>query len=261
MYQYIIVEKKDNVATITLNRPESGNAFALESYLEVKQAFEEVGRDEEVRAVVLTGAGKHFSAGGDIHRFKMLIETKAYLNPENVVHAGAMSNAIMRCPKPVVAMINGAAMGAGCSLALACDFRVVTPKSKMGMAFINMGFSGDTGAIYLMTRLVGTAKSRELMMLGRPVSGEEAVNLGLASRLAEEGALKETTDALVQELLSKPTGAIARQKRLYYEFFYRDFLQFNLREADYMEECSRTADHAEAVNAFLEKRKPEFKGK
>lgn len=261
MYQCILLEKRESVATITLNRPESGNAFALESYLEIKRAFEELGRDEDVRVIVITGAGKHFSAGGDIHRFKNNIESGAYIRPENVVHAGAMSDAALRCPKPSVAMINGAAMGAGCSLALACDFRVVTPKSKLGMAFINMGFSGDTGAIYLLSTILGTARSKELMALGKPLTGEEAIRLGLATRLAEEDFLEETTHALVQELLSKPTGAIACQKRLYYEFFYRDFLQFNLREADYMAQCSRTEDHEEAVNAFLEKRRPSFKGK
>lgn len=261
MSQCILLEKQDQVATITLNRPESGNAFALESYLEIKQAFEELGRDDDVRVIVVTGAGKHFSAGGDINRFKNNIESGTYIRPENVVHAGAMSDAALRCPKPIVAMINGAAMGAGCSLALACDFRVAAPSSKLGMAFINMGFSGDTGAIYLLSTILGTARTKELMALGKPLSGEEALRYGLVTRLAEEGNLEETTLALVQELLSKPTGAIGCQKRLQYEFFYRDFLQFNLREADYMSQCSRTKDHAEAVYAFLEKRKPQFIGR
>ena len=261
MYQYIFIEEKDSVATITLNRPEAGNAFALESYLEVKCALEKLSRDENIRVVVITGAGKHFSAGGDIRRFKANIEKGDIIRPENVVRAGAMTDAVMRCAKPVVAMVNGAAIGAGCALALACDFRVVTPKSKLGLAFVNMGCSGDTGALYLLSRLVGTGKVRELMMLGQPVAGEDAVKFGLASRLAQGQTLQAETDQLVKELLSKPTAAIARQKRLLYEFFYRDYLLFNLREGDYMAECSLTQDHAEAVNAFLEKRTPQFIGK
>ncbi len=260
MYRYILVDKRDQVGTVTLNRPEVGNAFALESYLEVRQALEQLGRDKEVRAVVLTGAGKHFSAGGDIGRFKQMIENKTGMEPQNVVNAGAMSDAVMRCPKPVVAMVNGAAMGAGCSLALSCDFRVMTSKSKLGMAFVNMGFSGDTGAIYLLSRMVGMSKTRELMTFGQPILGSEALELGLTTRLAPDGGLEETARELVRQLLDKPTGAIARQKRLYYEFFYRDFLQFNLREADYMCQCTQSRDHCEAVYAFLEKRKPVFTG-
>ena len=116
MYETLLYEVNDHIARITLNRPEFGNAFSKESYREVRQAFEQAGEDAAVRAVVLTGTGKHFSAGGDIKRFQMLIETGVYIEQENVVAAGEMSRAVRACPKPVVAMINGAAAGAGCGL-------------------------------------------------------------------------------------------------------------------------------------------------
>jgi len=261
MYEHILVEKENQVGTIILNHPETANAFAIESYVEVKQAIEEFGLDPQVRVIVITGNGKHFCAGGNIKRFKENVDSGTPLPQANIIKAGAMSDAVLRCPKPVIAMINGVAMGAGCALALACDFRVIAAEGKMGSAFINMAFSGDTGIMYFLYHILGAAKAMELMALGTPVSGEEALRLGLVTRLApSKDTLQEVTQQLVNELLAKPTGAIARQKRLHYEFFKRDFLQFNIREADYMNECSRSADHKEAVNAFFEKRKPEFTG-
>lgn len=264
MSELVLVKKENGIATLTLNRPELGNAFANESYTQVRLAVEECGRDEAVRVIILTGAGKNFSAGGDIREFKDLIENGVDENiaKRDVVIAGEMSEAVLRCPKPVIAMINGAAAGAGCSLALACDFRVMAPKSRLIMAFINMGFSGDTGGIYYLSRLVGMARTTELMALGTPVDADQALSLGLANRVAEsEESLLETTLALAGQLIRRPGKAIALQKRLYYEFMYRDLRQFNLREADYMYACSQSKDHAEAVNAFLEKRKPVFIGK
>lgn len=264
MSELVLVEKENGIATITLNRPEQGNAFANESYIQVRQALDECGRDAAVRVVIITGNGKNFSAGGDIREFKNLIDNGVDegIAKQEIVIAGEMSEAVLRCPKPVIAMINGAAAGAGCSLALACDFRIMAPKSRLIMAFINMGFSGDTGGIYYLTRLVGMARTTELMALGTPVDAAQALNLGLANRVSDsEETLKETTFALASQLLRRPGKAIALQKRLYYEFMYRDLRQFNIREADYMYECSQSEDHAEAVNAFLEKRKPVFVGK
>lgn len=260
MYEYILLEKVNGIATITLNRPEFGNAFAIPEYNEVKDALEKCGADPEVRVVVITGAGRFFSAGGDVVKFREHIESGEFLKAENVRMAGAMSRAVLECPKPVIASVNGAAAGAGCALALACDFRVVTPKSKFGMAFINMGFCGDTGGIFFLNNMLGIAKTTELMAMGNLVGGEEAYRLGMATRLAEEGKLAEATAELAQTLANKPTQAIARQKKLYYEFFHRDIEEFNNREATYMYECGRTADHKEAVYAFLEKRAPKFTG-
>lgn len=254
------VSRSGAIATITLNRPEVSNALASESYTAVAEALEACGRDPEVRVVVITGEGKHFSVGGDIRKFRGYIESGTFIQRENVIRAGRMTQAVRTCPKPVIAMVNGAAAGAGCALALSCDFRIMTPKSKLGMSFINMGLSGDTGCMCFLERMVGAAKACELMMLGSMVDGQEALRLGLASRLVPEEQLQAETLALAEQLARMPTQAIARQKRLSYEFFYRDLAQFNLREADYMYETSRTPDYKEAVYAFLEKRKPEFTG-
>jgi 2-(1,2-epoxy-1,2-dihydrophenyl)acetyl-CoA isomerase len=261
MFKQILLSVENKVATITLNRPEVSNAFAQDSYTEIKQAIEECSANEVVGAIVLTGAGKNFSAGGDIQRFKQLIETKQYLQAIGVENAGKMGFAARSCPKPTIAMVNGAAAGAGCSLALACDFRIVTGSSKLAMSFINVGLSGDTGGLYYLQKIVGLAKASEMMMLGSPVGGEEAVRIGLATTLAEEGKLEEVTYKLAQKLANKPLFAIKRQKELMMEFFYGDLAAYSVKERDYMIECSMTADFAEATYAFLEKRAPKFQGK
>ena len=164
-YQYILVDVKDRIATVTINRPEYSNAFARESYFEIADAMNTLGAREDVGAIVITGAGKHFSAGGDIKRFKMLVDTGAYLKAEDIEAVSAMPMSIRNCPKPVIAMINGVATGAGLSCALACDFRIVEPSSKMIMAFVNMGLCGDNESIYTLMRLVGPVSYTHLKVL------------------------------------------------------------------------------------------------
>ena len=217
MYQYLTLKKENEVATITLNRPEVGNAFNVDLYIEVREAMEDCSEDASVRVVVITGAGKHFSSGGDIKHFKRRIDEGKGFHHSEVLKTGMMINAIRLCPKPVVAKINGVATGAGAAVALACDFRVMSVKSKFVFAFSNMAFSGDTNMIYSLERIVGTAKTAEWMALGTIVGGEEAFRLGLTTRLAGEGEgeLDQTADQLITELLGRPTGAIGRQKRLY----------------------------------------------
>lgn len=261
MYQYIKLHVENKIGIIIINCPESANAINPSIYAEIKDAMCGCVINEDVNVVVITGEGKHFSAGGNIREFKELIESETYIEEKSIQLAGNTAEAIRRCPKPVIAMINGAAAGAGCSLALACDFRVMEPDSKMSMAFINMGLPGDTGGIYYLYKLLGPARTEELIMLGRPVRGEEAYALGLATRLAESGKLYEETMKLASELAAKPQLAIRRQKEMVLDFFYKDIHAFTEAESRYMVECSRSEDFTEAVNAFLEKRKPVFTGR
>jgi 2-(1,2-epoxy-1,2-dihydrophenyl)acetyl-CoA isomerase len=260
-FQMIEVSSQNRVATITLNRPELSNAFAAESYGEIKQAVEELGSDGSIGAIVITGKGKHFSAGGDIKRFKQLVDSKTYLQADKILYADGMSIAIRNCPKPVIAMINGVATGAGLSCALACDFRVVSSSSKMIMGFVNMGIPGDTCSIYTLTRLLGVDKAAKMMMSGDTVKGEEAFQIGLATILAQEDKLAEATYEFAEKLANKSTDAIAGQKRLINKYFYGDMENFCQDEAAEMQACSRLPDFAEAVNAFLEKRVPVYNKK
>ena len=178
----ILCEVLDHIATVTLNRPRALNTFTEEMLEGGRRIFESLAEDEAVRCVVLTGAGKHFSAGGDLGRFKEAIENKVFLTPRFVGLASALAKAILVCPKPVIGMINGAAAGGGCGLALACDLRVVTERTSFVMAFINVGLGGDTGSLYNLVRLVGLGRAKEMIMLGEPVGGREAVAMGLANR-------------------------------------------------------------------------------
>lgn len=257
-YQYILVTVENRIATVTLNRPEYSNAFAKESYTEIADAMEVLGARKDVGVIVITGAGKHFSAGGDIKRFKMLIDSGEYLDADNIAAAGNMSLAIRECPKPVIAMINGVATGAGLSCALACDFRIVSPSSKMIMAFVNMGLCGDTGSIYNLIRLIGPDRAELMMMTGEACRGEDCVRIGLATVLAEEGKLAETTYELASKLAGKSSTAHGGQKRLIKKYFYGGLADFAKDEGKEIAAASRQADFTEAVNAFLEKRAPEY---
>lgn len=260
MYNHILFEIRNNIAIITLNRPDYGNSFHQDSYIEIKDAINMCSEDKLVKVVIITGSGKNFSAGGDINRFKNLIETKKYLPKTGPLNSGSMTRAILKCKKPVIAMINGAAAGAGFALALACDYRVMSEKSKLATSFINMGFPGDTGLIYFLQLMIGTARTKELLMIPGLINAKQAYELGLCNILAVDGQLEHETLNLASKLANLPTQAIARQKKLIYDFFYADLEEFNKREAEYMYECGQTKDHAEAVYAFLEKRKPQFSG-
>jgi 2-(1,2-epoxy-1,2-dihydrophenyl)acetyl-CoA isomerase len=257
-YQYILVSVENRIATVTLNRPEASNAFARESYYEIADAMKVLGERKDVGAIVITGAGKHFSAGGDIKRFKMLVDTKQYLKAEDITAVATMPISIRECPKPVIAMVNGVATGAGLSCALACDFRIVQPSSKMIMAFVNMGLCGDNASIYNLTRLVGPDKAELMMMTGDTYRGEDCERIGLATVLAEEGKLEETTYALATKLAGKSSTAHGGQKRLIKKYFYGELNDFAVDEGLEIAAASRQPDFTEAVNAFIEKRQPEY---
>ncbi len=257
-YKYILVSVENRIATVTLNRPEASNAFARESYFEIADAMDTLGARDDVGVIIITGAGKHFSAGGDIKRFKQLIDAGEYLQAQNITDVSEMPISIRRCPKPVIAMVNGVATGAGLSCALACDFRVVQPSSKMTMAFINLGLCGDNASIYNLYRLIGPDKAALMMMTGEAVRGEDCVKMGLATVLAEEGKLAETTYALAAKLAAKSSAGHLGQKRLIQKYFYGNQAEFAVDEGIEMEACSRKPDFTEAVNAFLEKRAPQY---
>lgn len=261
MFHDILLSSENKVATISINRPEVSNALAKTTYAEIKNAIDQCQRDDGIGCIVITGKGKNFSAGGDIVRFKELIDKQIYLQEEAIDEAAEMSSAIRLCPKPTIAMINGVATGAGLSIALACDFRTGTAKSKLIMAFIKMGLSGDTGSIFFLNKLLGVARATELILTGKPLSGKDAYTFGLLNRLTEEETLVEETCQLAESLANAPLYAIRRQKELINTFFYQDLPAFTALETEAMAACSRTHDFEEAVNAFLEKRTPHFTGK
>lgn len=250
----------NHIATITLNRPESNNAFTWDMFREIEAILSFCSEDDSVRAVVITGAGKHFCAGGDIKSFKQRIEDGTGLPETGMRLSAKMAAAARRCAKPVIAKINGAVSGAGVGLALACDFRVMTEKSRLIGGFVKMGFCGDTAGWYYLSKLIGTARAIEFFMLGEPMGGQEAFTLGLANRLADSESFDEVTQTVALTLAGSPTTALAYQKKMLNLVLYPDLDVVTELEIQLMVECSHTADHAEAVNAFLEKRQPMFTG-
>ena len=245
MYEHIKLSIEGGIATITIDRQSSNNALNAQMFRDLISTVEHCDADDAVKVVIVTGAGKNFSAGGDIKE----MATFEFISYEL---------SMRKCSKPVIAMINGAAAGGGCGIALGADFRMMTEESYLLTAFSNVALPGDTGCIYNLHQIVGLAKTIELMAFSKPVYGEEAVRLGLATRLAPEGKLLEETTAFAAKLLRRPLGAIAMQKQLYYEIFYRDYMTYNRIEAENLAKAGASADHREAVTAFLEGRKPQF---
>ena len=252
---------ESGIALVTLNREEFSNAFTPDMMREVSAIMNYCSTADEVRVVVLTGAGKHFCSGGDVKQFKAQIDAGIPLPEEGVILGGKMAESVRKCDKPVIAKVNGIATGAGGALALACDFRVMTPKSKLIGGFVKMGYCGSSCGWYYMSRLIGLARTNEFYMLGNPMDGTEAFKLGLANRLAEEGTLDQVTQELANTLANSATTAIGYQKRMVNLINYSDLPYLMELERNYMVKCSMTQDHKEAVYAFFEKRAPKFTGK
>lgn len=262
MYHDILLDVQDRIATIKLNRPKVMNAMTPpDTFLELRDAFRECAEREDVRAVVVRGEGKVFCAGGDIDRFKRIIETRSNISAEGVKRSGEMATAARQCPKPIIAMIHGACVGAGMSLALACDFRIAEKNTMFNTSFVNIGFSGDTGSIYHLYNMIGLAKMQELMMLGEKLSSADMDRLGLLTKVVEPADLEKATYQMAHCLADGPVCAYAKQKELIWNAFFRDYPAYADSECLNMAYTGRTSDFFEALSAFLEKRKPNFQGK
>lgn len=256
-FESVLINVEKGIATVSLHRPEKGNSFDGEFFKEVTAAIEQCDADQEVQVILLTGSGKNFSVGGDIQQMSSF----DFLTYDVSMLSGEMTASVRKCSKPVVAVINGVAAGAGCALALACDFRIMTEKSMMMTAFSNVGLCGDSGCIYHLYHLVGLAKTIEMMAFSEPIKGAEALRLGLATKLAEEGALMAEAVQFAEKLKHRPLAAIAMQKKMYWDTFYHDYEAYCRLEAELFVKSAKSEDHVEAVTAFLQKRKPDFKGK
>jgi enoyl-CoA hydratase len=258
-FKYIIYEKNEGIATITLNRPEVLNAFSKELEGEVLQALEDIKNDENIRVVILTGAGeKAFSAGADIKAMKGMNALKAR---ELSLRGEKVCTALENFEKPVIAAINGYALGGGLEVAMACDIRIASENARMGQTEINIGLIPGWGGTQRLTRLIGRTKAKELVFTGKMVDAKTAEQLGIVNMMVPADKFKETVRQFASELASKAPVALKVAKAL-----INKGAEINLDAAIVLERegfgvVASTEDLQEGVSAFTEKRKPTFKGK
>jgi 2-(1,2-epoxy-1,2-dihydrophenyl)acetyl-CoA isomerase len=251
-------EIADAVATITLDRPETLNALTVASKQELLGAFERVEADPSVRAVVLTGAGRAFCSGQDLK--ERLEPDAAPLEVELRERYNPIIRAMRGLDRPIVGAINGIAAGAGASLAFACDLRIAAEGASFLLAFGRVGLIPDSGATWLLPRLVGTARAAAMALLAEPLSAADAERLGLVMRVVPPEQLAEEAHAVATRLAGLAPRALALTKRALGTAWERTFDEALELEADLQGEAGSTADHAEGIAAFLEKRPPRFSG-
>lgn len=258
-YQTLLYELNDGICTITLNRPDVYNAFNEQMKKELNEALKEAEKDAAGRCVVLRGAGdKAFCSGQDL---KEHTGAKRSLKESLEKTYNPMIRKIRMMEKPVIGMINGVAAGAGCSLALACDMRVMSSTAKLIEVFIRIGLVPDSGSHFFLSRLVGLAKAFEYAATGRDISAEEAERVGLVNKVVPPEKLEEETMAIAREFAQAPTKAIGLIKRTLNKTLSSDLDTILDYEASIQQIASQTEDHQEGVKAFLEKRKANFKGR
>lgn len=257
-YQTITLEKRGRVAILTINRPDKLNALNSTVHAEGVAALDELKKDNEIRVVIITGAGeKSFIAGADISEF----EGQTPVTQRNLFHEETFFNSLDAFPKPVIAMINGFCLGGGNELALACDLRVCSEGARFGQPEINLGIMCGGGGTQRLTHLIGEGRAMEMMLTGDMIDAETAYKFGLVNHVYPKEELEAKTMALAETIAEKAPIALQLSKEAV-KFASRSNLDEGLRrEVDLFAICFSTEDKKEGVAAFLEKRKPVFKGR
>jgi 2-(1,2-epoxy-1,2-dihydrophenyl)acetyl-CoA isomerase len=250
------------VAVVTLDRPDVLNAFDDEMGAAALEAVQKAAADDGIRCIVITGAGRAFSSGEDLGALTKTYEAGEApdLGDTLVRRYNPLIRAIASAPKPVVAAVNGVAAGAGASVVLACDLRIASEKAKLVLAFIKVGLVPDSGAVWFLSKMLGSARALELAMSGDPVDAQRALELGLFTRVAPIEEFDQTWRAFAQELADGPTEAYALTKSLTAKAENRTLEEQLAAEVDAQTTAGKTSDHLEGMQAFFEKRRPGFKG-
>ena len=260
----LLVETQGRLRILTLNRPERINALTPELHHQLREAVLDAAEDEDIGAVLLTGAGQGFCAGGDIKassdRARKQKET-AEERAAALKRHGETTIALNRMPKVTIALINGAAAGAGLSLALACDIRIAVRTAVLRTAYAQIALAGDLGISYFLTRLVGPSKARELMLFNEKISAERAYEMGLVNRVVDEPGLTAESQTLINQIAEGPSVAFRAMKQNLVLAESGTLEEVIAQEAENSALCVRTEDVKEAARAFREKRPPNFKGR
>jgi 2-(1,2-epoxy-1,2-dihydrophenyl)acetyl-CoA isomerase len=264
----VLLHKKDMIATITLNRPESNNAFDYAMMEAIDDAINDVAADKGVRVVIITGAGKAFCAGGDISYLGTLVEGRSEFARtvigdvvKGIGHMPTVVLKIRNMTKPVIAAVNGIAAGGGMGLALACDMRIVSEKARFSTIFIKRGVIPDCAASYNLPRLIGMARACELVLTGKIINAQEADRIGLVNKVVPHDELTKATLELASEIAKNPPLAVGLAKAALYRGLLDPDLGAHMDYENYTQNALMgTKDFKEGIDSFMEKREPVFKG-
>ena len=260
-YEHLLLDKREHVATITLNRPEAYNALDLALGRELFHASLEVDEDPDVRCVVITGAGKAFCAGGNVKDFADNLPRIGILVKELTTYLHGAVSRLTRSAKPVIMAVNGVAAGGGLSFALSGDVVIAAESARFTMAYSKIAATPDGSSSYFLPRLIGLRRSLELYLTNRVLSAREALEWGLVTRVVPDAELKPAVDALARELAAGPTLAIGGAKRLFHQSTWESLETQMELEAQAIAASGHTEDFREGVTAFANKKTPTFKGR
>lgn len=257
-YNTIILEKKGGIGYLTLNRPEVFNAISQELIDEMRDALARVDADEEIRVLIITGAGKGFQAGADIRELSVMRPMDILRWNEGIVRNNA---AVEDLRQPVIAAINGVAMGGGLELAISCQFRIIEEGVKLGLPEVKLGIIPGTGGTQRLPRLIGKTKAYELLLLGEPIDAQEAYRIGLVNRVVPKGQAVAAAEELAGRIMANAPIAVELCKdavEIGMDLPLEQAVQYSQKNCI---TCFSTEDMKEGTTAFLEKRKANFKGK
>jgi 2-(1,2-epoxy-1,2-dihydrophenyl)acetyl-CoA isomerase len=258
-YETLIVERANGIATIVMNRPEARNALDLVMRREMLGVLDEIEADPTSRVVILTGAGGHFCSGGDVKTMR-----KSHTAAEGRERVGMLNKMVLRLvnfPLPTIAMVDGYAVGAGSNLALCCDLIVASDRAKFGELFCKIGLAADGGGTWLLSRVVGMARAKELVFTGDVIDAAEAARIGLVNRVVPAAALETTTRALAEKIAAGPPLALRLDKQMLNRAASTDLAAALEVEAFSQGLAIASEDHKEGVAAFFDKRPPKFTGR
>jgi 2-(1,2-epoxy-1,2-dihydrophenyl)acetyl-CoA isomerase len=260
--EVLLIDDADGVRTLTLNRPDAYNSLTTRLKEDLLGALREAAAEQDVRAVVLTGAGRAFCAGQDLKEHVAMLRS-GDPTPLRTVdeHYNPIVRTISGMPKPVIAAVNGMAAGAGASFAYACDLRIAAASAKFLMAFANIGLTADSGASWTLPRLIGYGRAMEMMLLGQPVPADRALAIGMVSQVVADDAVRGTAQELAGRMAAGPTGAYGKIKEALQLAATADLATALRAEGVGQAALGATADHREAVDAFVAKRTPTFTGR